>query len=45
MTFEEVLIGFHHLSGNGDDAEKMRIVFKMYDVDENGALSPANVKA
>ena len=27
VSFEEVIIGFHHLSGSGDEREKLKLVF------------------
>lgn len=44
VSFKEVLLGFHHLSANGNPTEKMRIVFQMYDVDNTKAISPKNVE-
>ena len=29
VSFEEVIVGFHHLSGSGDEREKMKIVFRV----------------
>ena len=29
VSFEEVIVGFHHLSGGGDEKEKMKIVFRV----------------
>ena len=29
VSFEEVIVGFHHLSGGGDEKEKMMIVFRV----------------
>lgn len=44
VSFEEVIVGFHHLSGGGDENQKMQIVFRIYDTDNNRVLCPANVK-
>ena len=44
ISFSEVLIGFHHLTLNGDEREKLKIVFDMYDVDGDKKLTPHNVK-
>ncbi len=30
VSFEEVMIGFHHLSGSGDEKEKLKLVFQVY---------------
>ena len=29
VSFEEVIVGFHHLSGGGDENQKMQIVFRV----------------
>ena len=29
VSFEEVIVGFHHLSGGGDEKEKLKIVFRV----------------
>ena len=29
VSFEEVIVGFHHLSGSGDEKEKLKIVFRV----------------
>ena len=29
VSFEEVIVGFHHLSGAGDEKEKLKIVFRV----------------
>ena len=29
VNFEEVMIGFHNLSGNGNEREKLKIVFQV----------------
>ena len=44
ISFQEVMIGFHNLSGGGDEKEKMKMVFQMYDIDGNKTLSPENIK-
>jgi Ca2+-binding EF-hand superfamily protein len=44
VSFEEVIVGFHNLSGNGDEKEKLKMVFQMYDIDGNKTLSPENIK-
>ena len=44
VSFQEVMVGFHNLSQAGDEREKMRIAFQMYDIDGNKILDAHNVK-
>ncbi|TRY80380.1 hypothetical protein TCAL_04862 [Tigriopus californicus] len=44
VNFREVMIGFHNLSTAGDEKEKLRMVFEMYDVDGTKTISPENMK-
>ncbi len=45
VSFEEVTLGFHHLSSAGDEKSRLRLVFHIFDVNGNGAVSEADAEA
>ena len=44
VSFQEVMLGFHNLSQAGDEKEKLKLVFQMYDIDGNKIIDAHNVK-
>lgn len=44
VSFKEIMIGFHHLSSQGSQEERLRIVFEMYDASCTKTLSHDDVK-
>jgi len=43
VSFKEIMLGFHHLSSQGSQEERLRIVFEMYDASCTKTLSHADV--
>jgi len=44
ISFKEIMLGFHHLSSQGVQEERLKIVFKMYDASCTKTLSTDDVK-
>jgi len=43
VSFKEIMLGFHHLSSQGSQEERLKIVFKMYDASCTKTLSKEDV--
>jgi len=43
VSFKEIMLGFHHLSSQGSQEERLKIVFKMYDASCTKTLSNEDV--
>jgi len=44
VSFREIMLGFHHLSSQGSQEERLRIVFQMYDASCTRTLSQDDIK-
>lgn len=44
VSFKEVMVGFHYLSPQGSQEERLKIVFKMYDASKTKTLDQDDVK-
>jgi len=44
VSWKEVMLGFHHLSPNGDPDQKLKIVYSMYDIKDDKAVTAEDVK-
>merc|ERR1712122_422872 len=44
VSWKEVMVGFHQLSPNGDPDAKLRLVYSMYDIKGDKAVTTDDVK-